>query len=145
MRRALTILATAAAAVTLTGCGGDDSGDDAAATTAASSSSAASTSSARPTRSPSTTPSATPTLSQEMTRQVFVNFLEGRGFIPTYMDGDVAVQLAEALCGRYDNGASYEDVVGVLLNGGIPAYEAGGFEGAAVTAFCPEHSDKRTG
>jgi hypothetical protein len=80
-----------------------------------------------------------------MREHMFVTFLEGKGFIPEYMNAEVAVKLAGALCGRYAIGASYEDVVSVLLEGGIPPFEAGGFEAAAVTAFCPEHADKRTG
>lgn len=94
---------------------------------------------------PRTTPAPSNELSPEMREQLFVTFLEGKGFVPMYMSAEVAVQLAGALCGRYATGATYEDVVSVLLDGGISPFEAGGFEGAAVTAFCPEYADKRQG
>lgn len=144
MRKALIVTAVVAV---LAGCGGQKSDNQA---VSASTASTSSSSSATPTTSKAPAPTATssttpPGLSPEMRQQVFTTFLGGQGFIPKYMNADTAVQLADALCGRYDGGASYEDVVGVLLAGGIPAFEAGGFEGAAVTAFCPEHSGKRTG
>jgi predicted small lipoprotein YifL len=141
MRKALIMLATVAA-LAACGGGGEPRAEAADTVSPSSSSSSASSTSKAPT-SPSPAPS--PALSPEMRQQVFVTFLEGQGFIPTYSTAEVAVDLAGALCGRYDDGASYEDVVGVLLAAGIPAFEAGGFEGAAVTAFCPEHAGKRTG
>lgn len=136
MRKALIAVVAVAA---LAGCGGGEE-SSAEETTAASSSSSSS-----PAPSMSAAPEPSATLAPEMRDKVFVTFLEQRGFVPTYATAEAAVDLADALCGRYDGGASYEDVVGVLLAGGVPAAEAGGFEGAAVTAFCPEHSGERTG
>lgn len=124
------------AAVLLSACSSEEPTE----TAAPSSTSSAATTTAAPTSSP-----LAPTLSPEMREQAFVTFLEGKGFIPKYATASEAVDLAGALCGRYDGGSSYEDVIGVLLAGGVSAFEAGGFEGAAVTAYCPEHATRRAG
>lgn len=145
MRRGLL---AAALLVGLTACGGGADESDGAAETATVTRTTTTTTAAPPssaTASSSPAVSSTPELSPEMREKIFVTFLEGQGFIPTYASAANAVKLAEALCKRYDAGASYEDVVGVLLDGGVPATDAGGFEGAAVTAYCPEHTSKRTG
>ena len=137
MRKALIALAAAA---TLTACGGGE--EPAAGDTLSATSSSSATRSLSPAPSSS---AAVPTLAPTAKEQAFVTFLEGRGFIPTYATADVAVVLANALCSRFDQGFSYEDVLAVLLDGGIPVADAGAFEGVAVSAFCPEHTGKRTG
>lgn len=52
------------------------------------------------------------------------------------------VNLADAVCGAFDSGATLEEVGALMIDEGAPPYDAGFFVGASVSYACPEHDDK---
>jgi hypothetical protein len=77
--------------------------------------------------------------------RMFADLAEEQGYIPQFGNRTDAVELGRAICTRFDAGGSYEDVAGVLTDGGMTGAQAGGFAGMATVAFCPEHAGKVTG
>lgn len=88
------------------------------------------------TSAPPTTPVEPPSSDDAIFLQVLRDGTNSWDSVP---DADV-IELAQLMCGAWDNGASFEEIAQVLLDSGYSQNEAGYFIGAGTETYCPEHS-----
>ena len=136
MRRATVALLAPAVALcaALAGCSG---GGDQSATPSTSEATARST--AAESSAAETSGFASDQLTDAEVEAQFGDFVESQGYAAGVSQAS-AVQLGRAICLRYDTGGAYVDVEPILTDGGLSAADAGGFNAAAIVAFCPEHA-----
>lgn len=74
------------------------------------------------------------------TEDAFIAVLDEQGI--AYPDRETAVGAAEEVCGLFDEGNSFVQVLEVVSSEtGMDAYKSGFFMGASVAAYCPEYTD----
>ena len=56
-------------------------------------------------------------------------------------DADI-VAAAESVCGMWDAGATFKDVVQVVFESGVDPQDGGFLAGAGTQAYCPEYLDR---
>lgn len=113
-------IALLAASVLLAGCGGD-SGDD--------------------TPSHAKQQAAVDAGEKSPQDAAFEDFVREEGFASTDADVEAMVALAASICAAYDRDVSFVDIIKTAAEaGGYSSYEAGQINGAATTAYCPEHA-----
>lgn len=75
------------------------------------------------------------------TEDAFIAVLDEQGI--AYPDRETAVGAAEEVCGLFDEGNSFVQVLEIVSSEtGMDAYKSGFFMGASVAAYCPEYTDQ---
>ena len=69
----------------------------------------------------------------------FISAMEAAGVVPQHGTASGAVDLARAICLRYEAGGRFVDVMAVLAEGEMSLDQMIDMEQAATLHYCPEH------
>lgn len=93
-----------------------------------------------PTVSSSPTAKATPPGGDD-NEQLYADFIRDALGVGYETSDEEIIDIGKKVCVAFDSGVSFEEVGSIFLNEGMSPEDAGTFIGAAIPAFCPQHSD----
>ena len=73
--------------------------------------------------------------------QLYADFIRDALGVGYEISDEQIIDIGKNVCVAFDSGVSFEEVGSLFLNEGMSPEDAGTIIGAAIPAFCPQHSD----